>query len=111
MSNPGWLERGGTYSIDFFDSGVVRECDVDAFVEEFTRSRLPDEEPDIVKCGGGPREENEESDAGGSDRVEIPDESISDNGHDETENVHGQIVSMVDEEDMCCWVSSQGETV
>jgi len=69
---------------------------VHQFVDEVARSGFANQKPDLLERIGGPGEENDESDADGTDGIEIPNEPIASNGHDETKEINGNIVSMVD---------------
>lgn len=65
------------------------------FVDEVSRSGFANQKPDLLEGIGGPGEENDESDTDGTDGIEIPNEPIASNGHDETKEIDGNIVSMV----------------
>lgn len=73
---------------------------VDDLVDELTRGRLADEQPDLVKGLRDPGEEDEHTDAHGTDGVEVPDQALADNGHGQTEDIDDEVVAVVDEEDV-----------
>jgi hypothetical protein len=75
----------------------MSDRDVDQLVQEVLRSTFPYQEPHVLESGGSPREENQASDANGANRVKKPNflEFGSDDGHNQSENVDNDIVSMV----------------
>lgn len=99
------------YSVHFDDSLVVGHGHVDELGDELPGSRLAHQEPDLLERVGRPREQNEQRNAHGTDRVEVPDESVADDGHDQTEQVDHDVVAVVDEEDVDRRESSVEEAV
>jgi hypothetical protein len=106
--------------------------DIDQLVQEVLRSTFANQEPHVLESRRGPREENQASDADGADRVKEPDflEFCSDDGHDQSEDVDEDIISVVKlikrlafavsewfsevsayHEYACCWVAADEEAV
>ena len=57
--------------------------------------RLAHEQPDLFKGVGGPRKENEQGDKDGTNGIQVPDETVAGDGHDETKDVDDNVVAMV----------------
>lgn len=72
---------------------------------------LADEEPDVLEGVGGPGAEDQETDEDGSDGVKVPYNTATDDGHGQTESVHDDVVTVVDEEDVHGRVPTEEETV
>ena len=75
---------------------------VDELGNEFLGRRLADQKPDLLKGVGGPREQDQESNEDGTDGVQVPDELVAHDGHDQTKDVDDDVVAMVDEKDVDC---------
>lgn len=100
-----------TAGINLLDARVVRDDKVDELADKILGRRLSDKQPDVVESVCGPREEDQETNKNGTNRVDIPDNAAADNGHGETEGVDDDVVTMVDEEDMDGRVATIDETV
>lgn len=85
------------YSVNLLDPRIMSDRDIDQLVQEVLRSTFANQEPHVLKSRRGPREENQASDADGADRVKEPDffEFCSDDGHDQSEDVDEDIISVV----------------
>jgi hypothetical protein len=68
--------------------------------EKLSRRRLSHQQPHLLESVRDPREEDEQGDEDCSDGIEVPDEAIADDGHDQAEDVDGDVVAVVDEEDV-----------
>lgn len=84
-----------SYRINFQDLVIVRHAHVDELGNELPWRGLAHKEPDILECIGHPREQNEECDDDCADGVQIPDELVTHNGHDKTEEVDGNVVPVI----------------
>ena len=60
---------------------------------------------------GGPGAEDQETDEDGSNGVEVPYDTASDDGHGQTKSVDDDVVAVVNEEDVHCRVPTEEETV
>lgn len=69
---------------------------VDELGYELPWSRFADEQPHLLKSVGNPGKENQKRNADGTNRVEVPDKSVTDYGHDQTEYVDNNIIAVVD---------------
>lgn len=85
--------------------------DVDELGDVLSRRGLADEQPDLLKGVGNPREEDQQRDEHGADGVQVPHEAISDDGHDQAKDIDGDVVSVIDEEDVDRWVLAVDEAV
>lgn len=79
--------------------------------DELLGSSLADQEPYLLEGVGYPREQDQQRNADGTDGIKIPHESVTDDGHDQAENVDDNVVAMVDEKDVDRGVLSQEEAV
>jgi hypothetical protein len=79
--------------------------------DKFLRGSLADQEPDLLEGVGDPREQDQQRNADGTDGVKVPHEAVTNDGHDQAENVHDDIVAVVDEEDVDGRVLPQKEAV
>lgn len=100
-----------TAGIDLLDARVVRDDKVDELADKILGRRLSDKQPDVVESVCGPREQDQETNKNGTDRVDIPDDAATDNRHGQTEGVDDDVVTVVDEEDMDSRVATIDETV
>src|SRR5687768_15624521 len=89
------MEMDSSYRVDLPNLIIVRHGHVDQLRHEFPGGGLADEEPHLLKGIGHPGEEDEKGDADGADGIEIPNETIAHDGHDQAEDVDGDIVAMV----------------
>lgn len=89
-----------TYGIHLHDALVVRHRHVNQLGDELSRRGFADQEPHLLESVGDPGEEDQQRDEYRSDRIEIPDEAVADDGHDQAEDVDDDVVAVVDEEDM-----------
>lgn len=85
-----------SYRVNFQNPGVVCHCHVDQLGQKVSWRRLADQEPYLLKGIGHPREQDEQSDADGANRVEVPHESVANNRHYQTEAIDGNVVAVVD---------------
>jgi hypothetical protein len=97
--------------IDFLDPVVMRHDQVDQLANEVLRCRLANEKPDVIKGVRGPRNEDQETDQNGTDGVDKPSNTATDDGHGETESIDDDVVPMVDEEDVNGGVSPEEKAV
>lgn len=74
----------------------MRDAYVHQLGDELPGRGLADEKPHLLEGVGHPREEDEHGDADGADRVEIPHEAVTDDGHDQAEDVDDDVVAVVD---------------
>lgn len=68
--------------------------------DEFFGSSLADQEPHLLEGVGHPREQDQQCNTDGTNGIKIPHKPVTDDGHDQAENVDDDIVTMVDEEDV-----------
>lgn len=97
--------------IDLLDSAVVCDDEIDQLADVVLWCRFSNEQPNVVEGVGSPGNENQETDENGTDRIDIPDDSATDNGHGKTESIDDDVVAMVDKEDMDGWVASEEEAI
>lgn len=90
----------GANRFDLEDSVVVCHAHVDELGNELLGRRLSHQKPHLLKGVGGPREQDEESNENGTNGVQIPDEFIADDSHDQAEDVDDDIVAVVHEKDV-----------
>lgn len=100
-----------TAGVDLLDARIVRDDKVDELADKILGGRLSDKQPDVVESVCGPREEDQETDKDGTDRVDIPDDAATDNRHGETKGVDDDVVTVVDKKDMDGRVATIDETV
>ena len=100
-----------TAGIDLLNSVVVSNNEVDQLADEVLGRRLADKQPDVVESVRSPREEDQDTDKDGTDGIDIPDDTATDNGHGETEGVDNDVVAVIDEEDMNGRIASVDEAV
>jgi hypothetical protein len=84
---------------------------VDELGDVFLWRRLADQEPHIFEGVRSPRYQDQETDENGTDGVDVPDDTSADNGHDKTENIDGNVIAVVDKEDMHGWISPVDEAI
>lgn len=79
----------------------MRHGHVDDLGEELLGGRLADEQPDLLEGVAHPRDQDEETDADGTDRIRKPGRGVAgaNHGHDQTEDVNDNVVAVVDLED------------
>jgi hypothetical protein len=97
--------------VDLLNPIVMRHDQVDQFRDEVLRSRLANEKPDVIVGVRRPRNEDQETDQNGTDGVDIPDDTATDDGHGETESIDDDVVAVVDEKDVHGGVASVDEAV
>lgn len=85
-----------TYRVDLHDLAIMCHGHIDEFRDELVGCRFSDEQPNLLKRIAHPREQDEESNADGSDGIQVPHETISHDGHDQAEDVDHDVVAMVD---------------
>jgi len=83
----------------------VRQGDVDEAGNVSPRRAFASEQPNLLKRVGRPREQDEQGDADCSNWIQVPDEMVAHNGHDEPEDVDDNVVAMVHKEDFHGWES------
>lgn len=88
--------RQSTYGIDFLNLRIVGHAHVDELGHKLLRSRLAHKQPYLFERIGNPREEDQERDANSTDRIQVPNKSVTNNGHDQTEYVDNDIIAVVD---------------
>ena len=93
------------------DSAVVCDDEIDQLADVVLWCRFSNEQPNVVEGVGSPGNENQETDENGTDRIDIPDDTASDDGHGKTESVDDNVVTMVDEEDMNRRVAAEDEAI
>lgn len=101
----------GTTRLNLGNLRVVRDGHVHQLGDELLGRRLADQQPHLLKGVGDPREEDEQRNADGTDGVEVPDEAVADNGHDQTKDVDDNVVAVVDKEDVNRGIATQEEAV
>ncbi|KAA8644136.1 uncharacterized protein ATNIH1004_008334 [Aspergillus tanneri] len=89
---------------------LMLECLVDIMgVSELSARIRDDIDLDVQLLSGmicsALREQDPEANAACSDRIQIPDEIVPYNRHNQTEDVHRQIIPVVDEEHLRRWAS------
>jgi len=89
----------------------VRHGKVHDLRDKVSRRRLAHQEPHLLKRVGSPREEDDEGNDNGANWVQVPDEPVTDNRHDETKNIDDNVVAVVDEEDVDRWEASVEKAV
>jgi hypothetical protein len=88
------------YRVDLDDAVVVVHRHVHQLGHKVPRRCLANQQPHLLEGVCDPREQNEQGDQDGTDRIQIPDESLTNDGHDETKGVDGNIVAVVDVENV-----------
>lgn len=68
---------------------------VNDFGDEFSRSAFTDQEPNMLKGSGYPWEHNEQTDANGTKWIQPPNKFGTNDGHDQTEHIHDNIITMI----------------
>lgn len=102
----------GADGVDFLDALIMSGSHISELIEELLRRRLSNKEEDVLKRGGRPRKEDEESNEDGTDRVEIPNGELArEDCHEQTKDVDGNIVAVIDVEDVRSGVAAEGEAV
>lgn len=65
----------------------------------------------MIESVCGPREEDQHANEDGTNGIDIPDDTATDNGHGETKGVDDDIVAVIDEEDMDSRIASEDEAI
>lgn len=83
------------YRINFLNMRVMRDRHINKFADELFGGGFAHQEPHLLKGVGHPREQDEQRDADGTYRIQVPHKSLTDNGHNQTENIHDDVVAVV----------------
>jgi hypothetical protein len=68
--------------------------------QELLRCRLADKEPNVIESIGGPRHKDQDTNENGTNGIDVPDNTTSNNGHGKTKRVDDNVVTVIDEEDV-----------
>jgi hypothetical protein len=85
-----------TYCIHLQYLRIVRHGHVDQLGDEIPWRGLADQQPDLLEGVGYPREQDEQRDANGADRVQVPDKAVSDDRHYQAKTIYYNIIAVVD---------------
>lgn len=100
-----------TYSIHFLDAVVMCDYQVCKLGQELLGRRLANKKPDMVEGVCSPGDKDQKTDEDGTDRVNIPDDTATNNGHGKTEGIDDNIVAVINEEDMDRRVATENKAV
>jgi hypothetical protein len=65
----------------------------------------------MIECIRSPRHKDQETDKDGTNRIDIPNDATSNNGHGKTKGVYDNVVAVVDEKDVNRRVAAVDEAV
>ena len=100
-----------TYSVHFLNAAIMCNHQIRKLGQELFGCRLANKKPNMVEGVRSPRDKNQETNEDSTNRIDIPDNSASNNGHGQTEGVDDNVVTMVDEEDMNRRVAAEDEAI